>query len=323
MVRDVGHPIDFHLDAAFQNTDPMPGSREGIWVLRGSTNDYLVITNSFGQQLDAVLRLYDATGKAWQQSLSLAPRQSKRLSVRSLVLQSGLLGTFGGITVNTATGAGSLNTAYFLFDELRGFAALMKMFPRDPNALLAERSWGGVHQWTTRAPMLPLTSPDPSLGIPVGIALQPKIFLRNTTAQGYSVNVGFNWRSGSASGASPAITLPMGPYETQLVDVANLQVQKLLPPDANWASVTLSAPVHPDDFMAIAMSYDETGHYGAQTPFRDQLASHWEAGKWEVDSMHNSLVTVGNGGKKSVRAQVSKYVLGRTFSIVIQGDPPH
>jgi hypothetical protein len=35
-----------------------------------------------------------------------------------------------------------------------------------------------------------------------------------------------------------------------------------------------------------------------QTPFSDQLASHWEAGKWEVDAMHDSLVTLANGGSK-------------------------
>jgi hypothetical protein len=54
--------------------------------------------------------------------------------------------------------------------------------------------------------------------------------------------------------------------------------------------------------MAIAASYDQTGRYGAQTPFSDQLASHWEAGKWEVDAMHDSLVTLGNGGSKATRA---------------------
>jgi hypothetical protein len=60
--------------------------------------------------------------------------------------------------------------------------------------------------------------------------------------------------------------------------------------------------LQPDDLMAIAASYDQTGRYGAQTPFSDQLASHWEAGKWEVDAMHDSLVTLGNGGGKATRA---------------------
>jgi hypothetical protein len=34
-----------------------------------------------------------------------------------------------------------------------------------------------------------------------------------------------------------------------------------------------------------------------------RASPHWEAGKWEVDGTHNSLVTVGNGGNKPVRAQ--------------------
>lgn len=188
---------------------------------------------------------------------------------------------------------------------MAGFAALMKMFPRDPSSTVAERSWGRVQQWTTRAPMLALTNPDPALGFPLGTVLQPTILVRNTTSQAYSVDMRFNWRSATGSGKSPSTGLALGPYETHLVDVAALQAQKMLPPDADWASVILSAPIHPDDFMAVAMSYDQTGRYGAQTPFRDQLAFHWEAGKWEVDGMHNSLVTVGNGGSKSVRAQVT------------------
>jgi len=57
--------------------------------------------------------------------------------------------------------------------------------------------------------------------------------------------------------------------------------------------------------MAVAASYDETGRYGAQTPFSDQLAPHWEGGMWEVDSTHNSLVAVGNGSNKPARAELT------------------
>lgn len=52
--------------------------------------------------------------------------------------------------------------------------------------------------------------------------------------------------------------------------------QNLIPADAHWAAVILSAPVQPDDLMAVAASYDQTGHYGVQTPFSDQLAARWE-----------------------------------------------
>ena len=38
---------------------------------------------------------------------------------------------------------------------------------------------------------------------------------------------------------------------------------------------------------------------------QDLAVSCLSSGKWEVDSMHNSLVTVGNGGNKSTRAEIT------------------
>jgi hypothetical protein len=179
------------------------------------------------------------------------------------------------------------------------------MFDRNPDSTFAERSWGGVKEWTTRAPMLALSDPDPTLGFPAGTTLQPKVLVRNTSAKTYTAHIRFNWRSAVTTGKSAPIELKFRPNETRSVDVAALQAQKLLPADAHWAAVIISAPVQPDDLMAVATSYDHSGRYGAQTPFNDQLAPHWEAGKWEVDSMHNSLVTVGNGGNKTVQAQLT------------------
>jgi hypothetical protein len=128
------------------------------------------------------------------------------------------------------------------------------------------------------------------------------VLVRNASTKSYAAHIRFNWRSATASGQTDSIALPLKPNATQLVDVAALQSQKIIPADAQWATVVLNAPVQPDDLMAIAASYDQTGRYGAQTPFSDQLASHWEAGKWEVDSMHDSLVTLGNGGSMATRA---------------------
>ena len=84
----------------------------------------------------------------------------------------------------------------------------------------------------------------------------------------------------------------------------------------------LSASVLPDELLAVATSYDQTGRYGAQTPFNDQLASHWEAGKWEVDGTHDSFVTVTNGGNKPELAQLTilynqgkgQYVIEKTLA---------
>jgi hypothetical protein len=230
------------------------------------------------------------------------PHETQRLSVRLLLQQAGLSGSYGGIKLDTADTAAYLDTVHVLF-EPNGFSAIMKMFNHDPDATVASRSFGGVKEWTTRAPMLALSDPDPALGFPMGTRLEPRVLVRNTTANHYTAHIRFNWRSSASTGSSAPFELPLKPYETQLVDVGALQAQKLLPADAHWASVILSAPLHPDDLMAVATSYDESGRYGAQTPFTDQLAPHWEAGKWEVDGTHNSLVTVGNGGSKPVRAQ--------------------
>ena len=97
------------------------------------------------------------------------------------------------------------------------------------------------------------------------------------------------------------------PYETRVVDVAALQAQGAIPLEAHWASVFISAPVHPDDLMAVAASYDKTGRYGTQTPFNDQLAAHWEGGKWQVDGTHDSIITAGDGGTGPTQAQLTLF----------------
>jgi hypothetical protein len=48
----------------------------------------------------------------------------------------------------------------------------------------------------------------------------------------------------------------------------------------------------------VAASYDQSLHYGAQTPFSDQLAVQWEGGQWQYDPQHGSIITAGNGSSK-------------------------
>jgi hypothetical protein len=124
-------------------------------------------------------------------------------------------------------------------------------------------------------------------------------------ASPFTAHIRFNWRSATAAGQTAPMNLALQPNATQVVDVTALQAQKLISFDAHWAAVVISAPVQISDLMAVAASYDQSGRYGAQTPFTDQLASHWEGGKWEVDGMHNSLVTVGNGGSKPAKAELT------------------
>jgi hypothetical protein len=167
MVRMVGQPIAYHLDGSFRSDESAAGSRGGIWWLpRDSVKDYLILSNYGNEKLDTSLALYSASGNTWREPISLAAGQTLRLSVRSFLQQAGWSGEYGGIKLEMAKNAARLGSAHVLFDERGGFSALMKMFGYDPTASLHSRSFGGVKEWTTRAPMLALSSPDPALGFP-------------------------------------------------------------------------------------------------------------------------------------------------------------
>jgi hypothetical protein len=303
MVMGVGHSVAFHIDATGEDQTENVGSREGIWWLPNDTaNDYLVLMNQGENPLQLDLSLFDANGKASTQSLTLPPRGMNRLSVRQLVVGAGLAGSYGGIKVSAVNHAGSLDTLHVLFDEKAGFSAVMKMFYYDPRAQIKERDYAKTGQWTLRAPMLALSSPDPALAFPPGTILQPQLFVRNTTSKPIDVSLTFNWRSDTTSGKAPASTLRLYPNETRRIDVAALQDGKTLPQNAQWASVTLATSGLPDEVMAVAASYDTSLRYGAQTPFSDQLAAHWAGGQWQYDPYHNSMITAGNGGTKPTQA---------------------
>ena len=216
--------------------------------------------------------------------------------------QSALSGSYGGIKVSAVTHAGSLDTLHVLFDESAGFSAVMKMFDYDPRAQIKERDFAKTGQWTLRAPMLALSSPDPALAFPVGTTLQPQLLVRNTTSKPIDTSLTFNWRADTTTGKSPASPLHLNPNETRRIDVAALQDGKTLPQNAQWASVTLATTGLPDEVVAVAASYDQALHFGAQTPFSDQLAAHWVGSQWEYDPQHDSIITIGNGGTKPTQA---------------------
>jgi hypothetical protein len=307
MIHLEGHPIGFHVDAYLQPKEWTSGSREGIWWLpRETATDYLILTNTADKALDTNLILRDSSGNSSQEKLPLSARQTARLSVRSLLKNSHLGGSYGGITIEVAKGVAYLDTFHVIFDEVAGSSAVMRMFDNDPKATIGERAWGGLKDWTIRAPMMALTHPDPVLGFPADTQLQPVIFLRNASAQPYVARMHFNWRSESGSGKTRPISFSLKPYETHLIDVASLQGQNVLPAEAQWASVFVGIPgAQPDKLLAVAASYDKTGRYGSQTPFNDQLAFHWEGDQWQVDETHNSIITAGNGGMKPVKARLT------------------
>jgi hypothetical protein len=308
MVMGVGHSIAFHIDATGEDQTQDVGSREGIWWLPNSTvNDYLILMNQGQNPLQISLSLFDASGKASNQNLTLPARGMNRLSVRQLVAGAGLAGSYGGIKVSAANHAGSLDTLHFLFDETAGFSAILKMFDYNPSAKLKERDYAKTSVWTLRAPMLALSNPDPALAFPVGTTLQPQLFLRNTAAKPIDAALRFSWRTASATGKAPGPTLRLSPFETQRIDVAALQDGKTLPQNAQWTSVTITTNSKPDELMAVAASYDTALRYGAQTPFSDQLAFHWAGSLWEYDPYHNSIITAGNGGAKPTQAAFTTF----------------
>jgi hypothetical protein len=306
IVQLPGTPIEFHLDAFPKARKPMTGGREGIWWLPSdSAKDWLVLTNTSDSPLAAKLTLYESNGKDWQQTFKIGPRQTTRLSLRSLLQQGGLAGSYGGISVDAASRTADLDSVHFVYDETRGFLALMKMFDRNMNATLSERSLTGK-QWTIRAPMLPLTNPDPALALPPGTTLKPAIFLRNVSDKGCTAQLTFHWRSGTTTGKSTT-AVPLESYMTTTLDVAALQANGTIPASAQWAYVNITAPIKPDDLLAIAISFDAAGRLGAQTPFTDQAANHWEGGMWEVDANHDTIIAVGNADTTASKAKITLY----------------
>lgn len=68
--------------------------------------------------------------------------------------------SYGGIKIDMQQGAGYFDAAHFLFDEMGGFSALMKMFDHNPQETVKERTLPGAKEWAVRTPMLALSNPD-------------------------------------------------------------------------------------------------------------------------------------------------------------------
>jgi len=165
--------------------------------------------------------------------------------VKALVMAGGLGGQYGGIKVEVPNGAGSLDTAHILYDEIAGFSATMKMFDYDPRAKIEDWDYAAKGQWLTRAPMLALRNPDPVLAFPSHTVLQPMVLLRNTTAKRVKVDAAFHWRNAYKDGRASIPELTLAPFETRKIDVGDLQTTGVLPLDAYWAQVTWRRTVFP------------------------------------------------------------------------------
>ncbi len=308
VIRRPRHPTVFHVDAMGNSQAMEAGGSEGIWWLPTSaTNGYFVMTNLGANAIPVSFSIYDASGRQNGQTLSLAAHQTLRFSIRALAQAAGFTATYGGINVAATSHAGSLDTLAFLYDDSAGFGAILKMFDYDPNAKLAERDYAHTGQWTLRAPMLALSTPDPALAFPSGTQLHPLLFIHNVTAKTINAALRFNWRAGNATGKASGPALQLSPYQTQEVDVAALQKAGTIPLNANWALVTLTTNSLPDEVVAIASSYSDNLRYGAQTPFNDQMTYRWEGGMWAYDAYHDSIITAGNGGTQPIQARFTLF----------------
>jgi hypothetical protein len=304
-----GEPITFALKAhpvpllEAPIGDRRPGSLEGIWWQpRSGLKDVLVISNSSGKKINGTLSLFDAGGKRWSTSLPVAPHQTQRMSVGDLLLKAGLSGSYGGIELDAPASAASLNGVHFMYDEANKFWASLEMFSRDPNATIRRRTGTDAKQWTLRAPMLALRSPDPAVGLPAGTAMQPTIFVRNTTGNKISANLALSWHSDSGKGQVKLPEIEIPPFATRQLPIGALQEQLGIPNDAHWALVTLTTTASPDDLIAIASSHDSSGRYHADTEFSGTVTRHFTGGEWRADANHNQIISVTNSEQKPANA---------------------
>lgn len=304
MIRRMGRPIAFHIDALESPADYEAGSREGIWWLpRKTVKDWLIVTNQSALPIPAKLTIFERTGRAYSKDLLLGARETRRFSVRELIEMTGFSGDFGGLSIRTDKNARALDATHIVFDEDAGFSGLLKMFDHENALKLSDRDFAHTGIWTLRAPMLALQNPDPALGMPTGVELDPIIFIRNSSSRKVTAKLLFNWHDSASAGQTAPSTISLSPFETQLVRVAELKGDFAPPTRAHWASVILTTDGPPNEVQAVSASYDITLKMGAQTPFSDQLSHKWAGGMWESDANHNSLITAGNGGSRRLRAR--------------------
>jgi hypothetical protein len=275
MVHDTGHPIMYHLDAFGEAPGYVSGSREGIWWLpTSSTRDYLILTNQSNHSLQGTLWLYDASGKSSNQPVQLAPRQTERLSVRELLAKAGLQGMYGGIKVEVPNGAGSLDSAHILFDETAGFSATMKMFDYNPQAQIAERDFARTSLWTTRAPMLALSSPDPVLAFPNGVCSQ------QTSTITVPPQVLIQMMYAEANGTNPTAMQSLGEtIENRFSSIYFTNTfntwQNSLIPSQVALNTTITTGVEPELDAAVNVFTDKTGGWCSALAWWSPTATQW------------------------------------------------
>ncbi len=276
------------------------GSLEGIWWQpRSGLTDVLIISNSSEKRISGNLSLFDASGRRWRGALALAPHQTRRMATSELLHKAGFSGSYGGISFEVAGFASALDGVHFMYDEASKSSFSLDMSRRNPQQAEAQQRLGSQpNQWASYSPMLALRTPDPAAGLPASTELQPTILVHNTTSGNVSASLTLDWRGESGRGESKLPNLELAPFATQQFEIAPMQKQLGIPPDAHWAQVTLSGMTSRNELIAVASSSDLRGRYNLATPFSDNVGGSFSAGEWRVDTTHNHIIAVTNCGQK-------------------------
>jgi hypothetical protein len=310
IVRRIGSPIAFHFDALAGYQSGIPGSRETLWLLPTKTaTTYVVATNTSRAASTARFVVSAADGKTVVADQPVAPGQSARVSVRDL-LPDLSANAMGSVSVSMADVNPDFTVIAFAYDESSGFSAVSKVFERDPS----EQS-GAI---TLRAPMVALRQPSSALSFPADTKLQPRILLRNASDSAVAPQVSIRWQSPEGSGVSTVDSTSMQPGSLRLISL-NDDAKPAIPPNANWAGVSIQYSGRYGDIVPITASYDTTGRYGTQTPFSATVAAAWEGGMWHADgATTNTVMTVGNGGRDTTTALLTLHSNGGKNGYEIQ-----
>jgi hypothetical protein len=261
----------------------------------------LIISNPARRPVTAILSLTSGSSAHNKQvKLTLGPLQTARIDIRE-ALGSFAGSDMGGLTLSLPNHEG-VSASQIVFDEVTGLAAIMKLFERDNDELIATH--------VLRAPMMALTQPDPALAYPKDTVLNPRLFLRNAGQNKLQVSAAIHWHSQTTEGTYNYPPLSLGSNEVTTLDLGLLQNSGAIPASANWSNIALSYSGKSADLVPVAVSYDSKQRYGLQSPFTEGTNRVFKGGMWHVDSTHNSLITTGNGGSETTKAQVTLFYNG-------------
>lgn len=301
MIHRMGLPISFHLDAVFNVPEWGASTEESIWWLPKETADgFVIVSNLSPRAANVRLNAWGSRGvRRVQRALKIESGNTERVTFRDLLRDFLPSDTYGGLQVTVDGDASAVHVSEIVFDETIPFSAILKVFRRDPSAHQEDQA--------VRAPLVAMKQPDPTLGLPQGTVLKPMVFLRNTSGATVKPKLQVSWHAKAVDGKSVQDIDTLAPFETRVIDLSQFQKPGMISPDALWSTVTLSYPGRAHDLVAVQATYDDSGQYGVQSPFTNNLSSKWMGGQWRVDATHNSLITTGNAGNKPARVAVTLF----------------